>query len=152
MKQLSKYGVPPENAWPYNDREKGKPKKWSKMIAKWGLGGIYFRINSVEELEDSLFEYGPIVGGIYCFREIFSVGSNGVVHYPKNTNEIFGGHAICFVGYNRKEKIFIFKNSWGSNWGHKGYGYIHYDYVRNFMMDAWVILDMNVDINKIKGF
>jgi hypothetical protein len=36
----------------------------------------------------------------------------------------YGDLAVNIVGYN--EKGFIFKNSWGTNWGDKGYGYISY--------------------------
>jgi len=149
MKQLSKHGIPPEKAWPYNDRIKGKPKSWSKMIAKWGLGGRYFRINNVNELINSLYKYGPIVIGILCFREIFNP-KKGVVPYPKNPHEIFGGHAICITSYNKKQKLFKFKNSWGINWGNKGYGYLSYRYINDFMIDAWVMLDVNVSKNMLK--
>ncbi|MGN1133421.1 MAG: InlB B-repeat-containing protein, partial [Oscillospiraceae bacterium] len=47
----------------------------------------------------------------------------------------FGFHALCIVGYddNYKDKngdtvpSFKFMNSWGSNWGYGGFGYISYD-------------------------
>jgi hypothetical protein len=45
-----------------------------------------------------------------------------------------GGHAICIVGYENKtgllpDTVFIFKNSWGVNWGAGGYGYVTYGYL-----------------------
>merc|ERR1719261_1313478 len=32
-----------------------------------------------------------------------------------------GGHAVACVGYDMVEDVFIFKNSWGDNWGEGGY-------------------------------
>jgi hypothetical protein len=45
-----------------------------------------------------------------------------------------GGHAICIVGYENKtgslaDTVFIFKNSWGVNWGAGGYGFVTYRYL-----------------------
>ncbi len=37
----------------------------------------------------------------------------------------YGGHAVTIVGYN--DHGFIFKNSWGTQWGDDGYGYISFD-------------------------
>jgi C1A family cysteine protease len=42
-----------------------------------------------------------------------------------------GGHAMLVVGYDRPSQYFIVKNSWGPGWGHAGYGYFHYDYIRS---------------------
>ncbi len=46
-------------------------------------------------------------------------------YYEEKNEDNYGGHMVTIVGYN--EKGFIFKNSWGEDWGEKGYGYISYD-------------------------
>lgn len=43
-----------------------------------------------------------------------------------------GNHQILLVGYNRPAGYFIFKNSWGTDWGHSGYGHVSYDYVETY--------------------
>jgi hypothetical protein len=49
----------------------------------------------------------------------------------------FSGHAVTLVGYRSptgkiEDVVFIFKNSWGPNWGQGGYGLVTYRYlVRN---------------------
>jgi C1A family cysteine protease len=35
------------------------------------------------------------------------------------------------MGYDDSEQRFTFVNSWGENWGCKGFGTIEYDYVLN---------------------
>lgn len=149
LKQVSKLGVPPEKGWEYNDSKKGKPKPWTHMISKWRSGGSYYRIN-YNELPESLYKYGPVVIGIVCFREIFNVGADGFVPYPKYPFEQFGGHAICLTGYNKNKDLYEFKNSWGSLWGNYGYGYFPGSYLRDFMMDSWVFLDEDISKDSLK--
>ncbi len=54
-----------------------------------------------------------------------------------------GTHFMLIVGYNRSRQIFIVKNSHGDSWGHNGYGYFHYDYIRAYSLDGAYILDVN---------
>lgn len=42
------------------------------------------------------------------------------------------GHAVLLTGYDTKKEVFIFKNSWGTSWGNKGYGTISFDYINKF--------------------
>ena len=38
---------------------------------------------------------------------------------------------MLIVGYNDRQQVFIVRNSWGEQWGDKGYCYIPYDYAGN---------------------
>ena len=143
MKVLNKIGVPTEKAWPYNDTVIGEPARWAPMVAKWAWISDYWRINNLQELKIAL-QKTPIPIGIACFREIFYVGSNGIVAYPLNPNDMYGGHAVLAVGFNEDTQLIKFKNSWGKNWGDDGYGYISYDYVKDYLWDAWAATDISV--------
>ena len=50
-----------------------------------------------------------------------------------------GGHAMLVVGYNRSNKYFIVKNSWGGGWGHSGYAYLHYDLIKSCFKYGFVV-------------
>ena len=150
MTVLNKIGVPTEKAWPYDDVNIGKPKSWAAMISKWALIHSYWRINNLIELKAALKD-GPVSIGIACFLEIFYVGFDGVIKYPANPNEIYGGHAVCAVGFDDNSKRIKFKNSWGKDWGDRGYGYISYDYINDFMWDAWACKDLAVTSEMLKG-
>ena len=49
------------------------------------------------------------------------------------------GHAIVIVGFNDSLKAFKFMNSWGTDWGNKGYGWISYRNVKNAVREAYII-------------
>lgn len=51
---------------------------------------------------------------------------------PQNTGEEPQGHVILLVGYDREKREFIFRNSWGSEWGDSGYGTIPEDYILKY--------------------
>jgi C1A family cysteine protease len=57
-----------------------------------------------------------------------------------------GGHAVAAVGYDDNYKIgnskgaLLIRNSWGTGWGQQGYGWLPYDYVREYLSsDFWVL-------------
>lgn len=57
-----------------------------------------------------------------------------------------GGHAVTLVGYhcatNRLDDVvFIFKNSWGPDWGQGGYGTVTYGYLQKHLHSA-VLLEV----------
>ena len=143
MQVLHKIGVPCEKAYPYSDKYEGEPESWAKLIAKWGLIDSYYRCNTIDDLRLAL-PNGPVVIGIGCFREIFFVNGTGVVPYPSNPDEMLGGHAVCVVGYDDSKQLVKFKNSWSPAWGQKGYGYLPYRYISDFMWDSWIAKDLSV--------
>lgn len=53
-----------------------------------------------------------------------------------------GGHAMLIVGYDRPEQYFIVKNSWGPGWGHAGYGYFHYDFIRSCLKYGFTVSEV----------
>jgi len=152
MKVLNTLGVPCEKAWPYDDKVKGEPKSWAKLVARWSLIGSYYRVNTLNELITALAQH-PVAIGIACFEGIFFVGEDGIVPMPRDSAYCYGGHAVCAVGYDQHKKLIKFKNSWSTNWGEKGYGYLHYDYVgtNNYMWDAWYCKDLSVTKDMLEG-
>lgn len=64
---------------------------------------------------------GPLTVGVNASHNAFwYAGSSGLINCPATTSI---DHAILLVGYN--ETHWFIKNSWGTNWGHNGYGYIN---------------------------
>lgn len=153
LKVLQKIGCPPEDAWKYTDDKIniGEPESWSHMIARWNTIESYWRVDSVSDMISALQNDGPVLVGVGCYEEIFRPQANGFVPYPADPENCYGGHALLVCGYDETTQRFLFKNSWGLNWGDNGYGWFGYDYMRDFCWDAWVAKDHRVTRAMIKG-
>jgi len=141
MRALKAKGVCQEKFWSYQPQQKNKPKTGASANAKKFCIKTYARILSLEELRLSLVTKGPAVIGVEVFRGMFEA-KKGLVLMPKKAEKSLGGHAICAVGYYDSKELFKFKNSWSVKWGDKGYGYIPFEYIRHYMMDAWSSVDI----------
>jgi C1A family cysteine protease len=89
-----------------------------------------------EQIGDYMLAYRkPVVMNIMWY--FAAAKAKGVVRLP-TTNEVnaclttgqgCGGHVILLVGYYKAQHLFIFRNSWGPQWGSKGYGFIPEQYI-----------------------
>lgn len=134
MKAVSKYGLTNERIWPYDifNFDKLAPSEAFRNLYKLSNLVYTFIKQDLKSIKQVLVSGKPIVIGIliYSSFESTNVFNYGVIPIPDINNEdLLGGHAVLLVGYDDKTKVFKFQNSWGIEWGDKGYGYIPYQYV-----------------------
>jgi len=141
MKVIKTKGVCREKFWPYSPHQRTRAKKEANTDAKKFRVLTYARILNLNELRLSLYSKGPCVIGVEVF-EGFMMTKTGVVPMPRENESPLGGHAICAVGYDDREKLIKFKNSWSEKWGRKGFGFLPYAYIERYMMDAWSSVDI----------
>jgi hypothetical protein len=48
-----------------------------------------------------------------------------------------GLHAVTVIGYDEGRKAFRIVNSWGTNWGDKGFLWLNEDFVRDYAIEGW---------------
>lgn len=63
-------------------------------------------------------------------------------------------HAVIICGYSDEDKVFIVRNSWGSEYGDKGYCYVPYSYVldKDLCIQACVITGVSAcSIEELRG-
>jgi hypothetical protein len=101
----------------------------------------------LESWKQALAEGKPIVFGIQMFDGFDSCGTRGgVLEMPAPGDLAHGArgvHAMCAVGYNESEKVFIVRNCWGPDWGDGGYCYLPYDYALSPKLndgDCWIFV------------
>lgn len=130
----------------------------------------YKRLVSLNEIKRYIAsnEQGVLMGiSVYESFESDDVAATGKVPVPDIISEQYlGGHAIYVVGYKdetnnsmdkclfrkwimrfskkantaKSKGYLICRNSWGSEWGDKGYFYLPYEFVEEgFAYDFWVV-------------
>lgn len=112
---LKHLGTAPESTYPYKNTElRVNPCKDVQDIARNFVGKIYMKVENSTECKQALFDYGPVIFGVY----VYQFGKQ-IWNKPQPDSPPFGGHALAFVGYT--EEGFIVRNSWGPSWNGDGY-------------------------------
>jgi C1A family cysteine protease len=97
-------------------------------------------------MRQCLAEGYPFVFGfsVYEAFESEDVARTGKLNLPKRGEKQLGGHAVMAVGYDDSTKRALVRNSWGRNWGTKGYFTMPYDYISddNLADDFWTIREL----------
>ena len=147
IKSINKIGVCSENIWPYNiEKFTEKPKKICYNLAENHKSVTYRKVSQTEQhLKHVLSEGYPIVFGFAVYESFESeiVAKTGIVPLPKSNEKLLGGHAVSIVGYIKLQNkdYFIVRNSWGEEWGDKGYCYFPVEFICNpeYCDDFWVV-------------
>ena len=149
IKATNHYGASLESYWPYNIKKfKQEPIAEAKNDALKRKVTRYERVNNFNGCIDALTNGYPIIMGFTVYTSFMSanVAKTGNMPYPNTKREkLLGGHAVLLVGYNKTKKVFIARNSWGTNWGDGGYFYMPFNVVTNTSMssDYWIIKSVN---------
>jgi C1A family cysteine protease len=144
IKTLAKQGVCSEKSWPYViSKFSVKPAATCYKEAANRQITSYLRITTLDEMRTCLADGYPVVFGftVYESFETQQVARTGIVPMPKSKERVLGGHAVLAVGYDDGKKQFVVRNSWGTDWGLKGYFMMPYPYLadRNLSDDLWTI-------------
>jgi len=144
IKTLVKKGVCPEEEWPYIISQfAAKPPAACYRHAEDHQVLSYHRILTLTEMRMCLAEGYPFVFGFTVYEgfESDQVAKTGQVNMPKPNERDVSGHAVMAAGYDDAKRRFLIRNSWGTNWGLKGYFTMPYDYLadRNLSDDFWTI-------------
>ncbi|HMW03747.1 MAG TPA: C1 family peptidase [Leptospiraceae bacterium] len=135
-------GVLPWDAMPYNEKNFSKQPtaEHLSLAAKFKAKEfLRLRYNEPSEIKNHLSQGRPVVVGILINENFYEIGKK-IYNEGKGAN--LGGHAITLVGYDDSTNAFKFQNSWGVEWGDKGFGYIDYKYFAKVCRSAFVMIDL----------
>jgi hypothetical protein len=100
--------------------------KKNLLITPDSVGGFVDSNHTVKRFVDLKSMYGNKV--FEHINDYFDPTNDKTWYFSSSQDA--AGHAITIVGYNKDG--FIIKNSWGKDWGDKGYATVSYDYHRLF--------------------
>ena len=164
MAAMVLFGVPPERYWlyivPNFDME---PSAFLYSYAQNYQAIQYCRLDPLgvaknmllQRIKNCIAASIPSMFGFTVFSSIRQAAKDGKIPFPCKGEKILGGHAVVAVGYDDKMKIkndicgkettgaLLIRNSWGTGWGDKGYGWLPYEYVTEGLARDWWILLKN---------
>lgn len=163
MNALALFGVPPEDYWPYTDKAPDFDKEPTAFCYSFGESFKalkYLRLDPqgtsrpdlLNAIKSNLDAGIPAMFGFTVYDSIWQ-GVGGQIPYPCAGEKVAGGHAIMTVGYDDSVEIknpacktttkgaLLIRNSWGAEWGDKGYGWLPYEYVlQGLASDFWTLM------------
>lgn len=146
IRVLARLGVPTERSWPY-DRNLfavQPPEEVYREASQFQVTDWWSLPIEAAAIRSCLAAGFPIVFGTRCTESFMRVPASGVVPMPgagESAQWKHGRHALLLVGYDDAARRFVIRNSWGADWGDRGYGYLPYEWVLNpeWTRSAWAI-------------
>jgi C1A family cysteine protease len=139
LKAIKKYGICTEDLWPYDIEQWNiKPSDEAYEDAKKRSILQYQKLISTYYITEVLNNNKPVVFGMTIYDSFMELNERiSTVSFPSRKEKSLGGHAMCMVGYDLEKRLFLAKNSFGPDWGDKGYCWIPFDYIRQEGYDIW---------------
>ncbi|EMJ99361.1 C1 family peptidase [Leptospira sp. B5-022] len=142
MRLVVEKGAAPWSSMPYNERDYlRRPSQDAFNAASAYKAKEFLRIRQTDptELKNQLSLGRPVVAGIIVYENFMNLKGREV--YKEGVGKTYGGHAITIVGYDDSKGVFKFINSWSTQWGDNGYGYIDYRWFTKVCQSAFVLVD-----------
>jgi C1A family cysteine protease len=156
MKAMVLFGICPEKYWPYDiAKYNEEPTAFCYAFAQNFQAMKYYRLDPpgtssdklLQSVKEKLAAQLPSMFGFSVYDSISFDPGVPDIPYPGSSNKVVGGHAVVAVGYDDKRKIgketgaLLIRNSWGKEWGDKGYGWLPYKYVLSGLaVDFWSLV------------
>ncbi len=152
LKAIVSFGIPNEQHWPYDpEKLNDQPAAFLYAVSDRYRSIRYLRLDgrnrsgreTLAVVKSFLNAGFPCVFG---FSVPASISDEGDVPYRPTFDNVLGGQAVVAVGYDDQrlsstKGALKFRNSWGSEWGENGYGWLPYAYVEEQLaVDFWTIV------------
>jgi esterase/lipase superfamily enzyme/GNAT superfamily N-acetyltransferase len=128
------YGDPGESRCPDHSKPSDWPANIQNMARQFRLHH-YFRVWNAAQCRDLVLR-GVGIGLSLEVTEEWHDPPDGIIEIPDGA-PVLGSHAVHIMGYDGETRRFVFPNSWGEQWGKKGFGALSADIFDRFIIEAW---------------
>ena len=145
IKSVASDGSCPEPEWPYEiTKFTQRPPASCYRDARLDRAVAYQSIiQDLNQMKGCLASGYPFIFGFTVYEgfESEQVRRSGHASLPAWGERPIGGHAVMAVGYEDAREWFVVRNSWGAEWGLKGYFTMPYAYLiqSGLAADFWTI-------------
>lgn len=131
-----------ENQVPYQYKEAYciPSRSTQYKIVAWGYVKPNAGIPEVREMKEALCKYGPIAACVKVTPAFQAYRSGIFDEFAECSGERDINHAITIVGWDDNKGAYLVKNSWGTQWGDKGFVWIKYGCNNIGYGAAWVVV------------
>jgi len=132
---LSTYGICRYESWPYlTAKFSEKPPSSAFEEAEKFKPQDFLLLHNIDEMKKTLQRGFVFFADINFAPRTYTrtVEITGKIPAPANVAELNDAaceHSVMVVGFNDSTREFMFQNSWGTEWGDGGYGYLPYFYL-----------------------
>uniref|UniRef100_A0A914WNA6 Cathepsin L-like n=1 Tax=Plectus sambesii TaxID=2011161 RepID=A0A914WNA6_9BILA len=114
-------GIDTEMSYPYEGHD-SRCRFRREFVGAVANGFVRVKRGNEGLLQNAVATIGPVSVGIDANHSSFHHYGGGIYYEPA-CNPVRINHAVLIVGYGREngKDYWIVKNSWGPNWGEKGY-------------------------------
>lgn len=148
---LVKNGICPESVCPYDESKcnEAPPEVCDQEAAKHKIHQIGTIADNAQgkaltdAIANTIYQGIPVLIGIqvYSSFESEAVAKTGKVPMPKWYERYIGGHEVLIVGYDDVAQEVTCVNSWGSDWGNKGFFTLPYSFVQdNYLTSEFICI------------
>jgi GNAT superfamily N-acetyltransferase len=130
--EQSEWSYGPDDAWPPDE-----PPNLDQL-AKKHRHNRYVRIRSAADCDKALATHtGVVTASFDIVHRDWGSAPQGRIPLPAKGVIPDVGHRIALIPLDDKPQQFAFPNSWGVEWGDRGWGYMTHAYFDRFVTDAW---------------
>lgn len=133
------WGCPSEGAWPYPSPQDAWPPSEPPEIDAQAENfriGWYQRVSSLEDCKRTIAAGQGVLVSLDVWDR-WADARNGRIPKRSTADMPLGTHAVTLEGYSNVAGEFRFANSWGPDWGDRGYGYIGYALLESIWWEGW---------------
>jgi hypothetical protein len=139
---LIKKGVCENSQWAPANFDEKPPRITDKNLIKFkGYKRFDFNRNDFDSIKNDFYycigtEKLPvgITMAVHASFEMYT-SQTGQIKLPEANDPVLGYHWVYVDGVNDQGITIV--NSWGSGWGSSGTCFMPWDYVRNYVVEAW---------------
>ncbi len=107
----------------------------------WGFVNDAADFPTTDQIKQALCQHGPLTTRMRVVSNDFKAYTEGVYNESVASDTAGEGHAVVIVGWDNAKGAWLIKNSWGTDWGYGGYGWIKYGSNRIGRHSAWVVAE-----------
>jgi C1A family cysteine protease len=105
--------------------------------------GAYHRIGNLADFLSCLADPTPwpVLVGFEIYESFMTqeVADTGVMPIPKPGEQQQGGHEVLCLGYDLAKQTALIQNSWGDDWGQRGYFWMPFEVIASPDTDLWMV-------------